>query len=85
MATITKRTERAHRGRIAAHVVALASALVPGLALAHPDHVSEAGHGLGHLLTDPFHLATAAAAVAAFFVLRRTLLRRRARATERVC
>ena len=54
------------------------AALVPASASAHPDHLSGGTHGLGHLATDPFHLAMAAGAVALAVVLRRVVMRRRA-------
>jgi hydrogenase/urease accessory protein HupE len=57
----------------------LGASLLPAVASAHPDHVSEsAGHtyGLAHLLTDPFHVGLAVVAVALAFGLRRALARR---------
>ena len=55
----------------------LAQLAVSGRALAHPDHLSGGDYGLAHLLSDPFHLALAAGAVAFALWLRRAVLRRR--------
>jgi hypothetical protein len=46
------------------------SLLVPGSALAHPDHVSGGDYGLTHLLTDPFHLLLAIAVVGLVLAVR---------------
>jgi hypothetical protein len=51
---------------------------LPGAALAHPDHWTSGGYGLAHLFTDPFHLAMAAGAVAAFAGVYRVVRRRQA-------
>ena len=57
--------------------IAVAAVITPGVALAHPDHTS-GNFGLLHLLTDPFHVGLAVAAVTLFAVTRRYVLRRRA-------
>lgn len=65
-------------------VAPIVGLLAPGVALAHPDHLTDGGQGLGHLFTDPFHLALSVGVVAAFLVLRRLALRRRAAARDRI-
>lgn len=60
----------------------LGASLLPAVAAAHPDHLSEgAGRafGLAHLLTDPFHVGLAVGAVALALGLRTGLRRARAR------
>lgn len=52
--------------------------LLPGVALAHPEHVSGAGVGLLHYVTDPFHVGLAALAIGVA-LMTRPLLRRHAR------
>jgi len=52
--------------------------LLPGVAAAHPNHLSGGDYGLLHFVTDPFHVGLTAAAVLLFVVARRSLLRRRA-------
>jgi hypothetical protein len=63
--------------------IVLGTTLLPGVALAHPDHASGGHFGLVHFLTDPFHLGLTAAAVGLFLVARRQLLRRRQAKIER--
>jgi hypothetical protein len=52
--------------------------LLPGVAAAHPNHLSGGDYGLLHFVTDPFHVGMTAAAVLLFLVARRSLTRRRA-------
>lgn len=61
----------------------LGTVLLPGVALAHPDHASSGGFGLVHFLTDPFHLGLTAVAVGLFVVARRHVLRQRGAKVER--
>ena len=64
--------------------LAIAVLLAPGVAAAHPDHVTGGGHGILHFLTDPFHLSLVGGAALLVFAARRTLLRRQpARRTTR--
>ena len=60
-------------------IMGLAGVLAaPGVAMAHPEHTSGEALGLVHFVSDPFHLGMTLAAVLAFFVLRRLVVRRRA-------
>jgi len=77
LVTIQENESRRKKMKLAGSLLALA-AIVPASASAHPDHLAGGTHGLGHLATDPFHLALAAAAVALAVVLRRAVVRRRA-------
>ena len=54
---------------------ALGAALMPASAIAHPDHSTAETFGLGHLLTDPFHVALALGALLLFLVVRRSVVR----------
>lgn len=60
-------------------LMTIAVLFTPAVALAHPDHLSGGSFGTEHVLTSPFHLALAAAAVLLFIVARRFVLRRSAR------
>ena len=60
-------------GRLA---IIAAVVFTPGMALAHPDHVSPDRFGASHYLTDPFHLAMAGMSVLLVVGLRRLALRR---------
>ena len=63
-------------------VAIVAGALVaPGIAAAHPDHVSAGSYGLTHLLTDPFHVGLACVAALAAVTTWRAV--QRVRATTR--
>jgi hypothetical protein len=59
--------------------------LLAGQAFAHPDHSFDSGIGLGHVVTDPFHLCLLAAATAvaygARYGLRHRMQRRAASAS----
>ena len=56
-------------------VVVVAVVITPGLALAHPDHVTGDGHGASHFLTDPFHVALLLLAAVSAYALRRVVFR----------
>lgn len=49
--------------------------LVPGVAAAHPDHLSGGDYGLVHFVTDPFHLGVTAVAALLFVAVRRVMAR----------
>ena len=57
--------------------ITIGSVLIPGAASAHPGHASGGDFGLAHFVTDPFHVASTAAAVLLFLALRRSLFRHR--------
>jgi hypothetical protein len=57
--------------------VMIGAVVVPGAALAHPDHFSEGSFGLGHYFSDPFHLMLTVAAIGLYFAARRFAQRRR--------
>ena len=45
--------------------------LLPSLAAAHPEHGAGGDFGIGHFLTDPFHVGLAAGVIGLFLVVRR--------------
>ena len=49
---------------------------VPGVAVAHPEHVSSGDFGLLHYLTDPFHVGVMAIGVSIMYAIGRSLTRR---------
>ena len=57
--------------------ITMAALLLPGAAVAHPEHFSGGSFGLGHSLTDPFHLMLTGAAAVLYFAIRQLALRRR--------
>ena len=57
------------------HAIAIAAVLIPASASAHPEHLSGGDFGLFHLVTEPFHVALAAAALLLFLAARRALVR----------
>ena len=58
-------------------MILMAAFLGPGVAAAHPDHITGGTHGFGHYLTDPFHIAISATAVLLFLAARRYFFGRR--------
>ncbi len=56
--------------------IPIAAALIPGVAAAHPEHVSSGAFGFAHYLTDPFHVGLTGAAIVLFIAASRALSRR---------
>ena len=54
---------------------AVGTVAVPGQAFAHPDHSIDAGLGLAHVVTDPFHLSLLALAAALAYGARHAIRR----------
>ena len=54
---------------------AIGAALVPGQAFAHPGHAIDAGTGLAHVVTDPFHLSLLVLAAALAYGARHAIRR----------
>lgn len=62
--------------------IPIAAVLIPGVAVAHPDHLTSGAFGFVHYLTDPFHMGLTGAAIL-LFVAASSVLGRRLSAKRR--
>ncbi len=57
-------------------MILIAAVFGPGVAAAHPDHITGGTYGFAHYFTDPFHVAISATGVLLFLAARRYVFRR---------